>query len=913
MSDDNRPNYFLLLELDLNARWDMTEFTKRLKIKRGEWSRVSGQSVGKKKTDAQLALEYLDKITPVMTDPGLREQERADARAKLADARVRQRSEFGRDLNIMLSKGFLWDADVRALRLTYPEVTRDPELADKLDHLPTRAINEQHVIPAQLDPSTAKGIQLGLDTLGEKSLYTVLATEVDPGISERSPLDRLSAAANSLYDLANKNPNKGVRQEAKQSLGGHAMHVFETDHARSRYDNTIALAPVVELIEKYRLATATVKRLEAGQVERFLADAAAVGATTEVALAMLLKQFEMLKWTMQLPASVVELTHEDQVRCEGCESWNDTENEFCVVCGTRLRIICPRCDRTVSGHGACGGCGFPVGDFDWVTLLLRDCTELVDREDLAGAERKLAEAERAWPSEGDDELAVRLKECRRLVASLRAKRATEDEHAAQKLRVLAEQRNYQALLRRAISAPATVPDRDRIIQQSEEHIREADRLCALAERTTMPERLEHYAEALAHCADHTRARAALNALPPTPPRDLRTESAGHEVRLAWTPSNTDNVRYVVVRKSGAAPASVTDGSRLATGRWTSYTDRAPETGASLHYAVFAQRPTGVASEHAATTTEPVFLPGQVAITSRRVDDGVVELAWQLPIHATGVLVQRTTTGRTTHVVAAEPTMLRDEGLVNGVSHTYTLRASYPDVPASADRSAGVSVSLVPGPPPVPTGPVVVRTVTRNLGLSYRLVDLLPHGAAPGTADVWWTQHRPPIRPGEQYPITELTKHGTLLAEAAAQSFALRRGRYYFAHVAIQHGIGYVGDIRRYAARDEVGELDARNLGDHIRLTWAWPDEVSAALVTYDHDDWPADPTLAAHRQLIERVGNDRTGWYDIAGSTATRGQDFHFVVAAAEISDDEVFVATGVRCAAHLSPQRTGLRRRRGR
>lgn len=914
----DRPNYFLLLGFDLDVPWDAAAFEKRLKTKRGEWSRdvTNGVQGSRKVLTARQALDHLDDMKLVMADENRRKQELADARARLADEDQRRHVELELRLTIMLSKGFLWDAEVTALRRDFPDLTSDPELAERLDHLPTHVLAEQYAVPDRLDQSKANGIRGLLDSLGEKSLYTLLAG-VDRDITDRSSLDRLTDAANALYRQTQQKMNKhDIKLEAKQQLAGHAMQVFKTAHERTRYDNTLMLAPVVGLIEKYQTALGAIRRFEADQVDRFLAEASTAGVAADVALAMLLKHFGDMKWPVQLPANVTGGTHRDQVRCEACRSWNDTEYEFCAACGVRLRITCPKCDRTVSGHGACGRCGFPVGDHDWAALLLHDCAESVDRQDLAGAERRLAEAAGAWPSEGDDELAVRLKECRERVALLRQERTAQDANTARQLRALVEQRNYQAVYRRATNAPVTVPDRERVITESAEHIEEADRLCDLAERaTTTREQSDYYAQALAQCADHWRAERALGALPPHRPKDLHVESTDREVRLSWTPSDSDHVRYLVVRKAGAQPpASVTDGSRLAVLRRTTYLDRAPERGVPLHYAVFAQRATGISSDHGATTTSPIFLTSPVTVTSRRVDDGVVELRWELPVHATGVFVQRTTAGRTIEVTATEPTRLHDAGLANGVSHTYIVRANYSN-PRGADHlSTGVSVTLIPGPPPPPPGPVHVRTVTRNLGVCYRLVDLLPQGAAAGTANVLWTQARPTIRPGDQYPVTDLAKHGALLTESAAQSFALPRpGLYYFAQVVISNGVGYVGDIRRYAARDEVGELAARDYGDVVRLTWNWPDGCAVVLVAYDHDDWPPDPTVAPHRTLVERVGNDPTGWYDIIGANSRHAQKFHFVVAAAERSDDEVFVTTGSRCTAQLNRANPAPQRRRAR
>jgi hypothetical protein len=917
MANDNSPNYFLLLGIDPDAPWNGAIFEALLKAKHSEWCRtvLNGVKTSRAVLAAQTALDRYDDIKWVMTDPIERKRQRVDAHARLADERLRWRSDLERELRIMLGKGFLWDAEVAALRRNYPDLAGDPELVDRLDRLPTRVIAEQHAVPDQLEPAKAKTIQGLLEYLGEKSLYTLLAT-VDPKIGERASLDRLSRAANTLYKQTQQDMNKGPKVTAKQELAGHAMQVFGTAHERSRYDNSRALAPVAGLIAKYQSALATIKRFEPDQVEHFLTDAAAEGVAGDVALAMLLKHFETLKWTVLAPASAAARTQQDQVRCGACQTWNDTENQFCVVCGARLRVTCPSCDRTVPGHGACGKCGFPVGDYDWVALLVRQCAELVDRQDLAGAEEKLASAKRSWPSEGEDELAVRLGQCEELVAPLRLRRAAEDENTARQLHMLTEQRNYHAALNRATNAPVTVPDRERVIGESTEHIREADRLCDLAKRagTSPQQQLDYYSQALAHCADHKRAQVALSALPPEPPHDLRAEPADNVVHLTWEPSSVDNVRYVVVRKAGTLPpVSVADGSRVATVRGTTYDDRAPEQGVPLHYAVFAQRGTGAASEHGAATAEPLFLTGQVTVTGQRVDDGVAELTWLLPVNATGVVVQRTVAGKTTDVTATDPIRLRDEGLANGVSHTYTLRASYPDQAGASRLSAGVSVPLIPGRPPAPPGPVHVRTVTRNLGVCYRLVDLLPQGAAPGTATVLWTQHRPPIRPGEQHPVTDLARYGSLLTETAARSFALPRpGLYYFAQVVIQHGIGYFGDIRRYAARDEVRELDTRNLGDTIRLTWEWPDGCTAALVAYDHDNRPPDPAVAPHQVLVDRVGNDRTGWYDIAGAGSGGEQELHVVVASADRRDDEVFVATGLHRTARIPAKpRKSLRRKR--
>ncbi|MET9265617.1 zinc ribbon domain-containing protein [Amycolatopsis sp. NPDC004079] len=897
MAVEDRPNAFVALGIDPDAPWDPAGYEVALQTKRAEWSRDSDKPLGSAKaTAARRALDSMDEFRRVLADPAAREQERAAARRIMADERVRRAAAFDSELGIMLAKGFLWDAELAKLHRDHPVPSADRDRAERLAGLPVRDVSGEFRVPERLDPSTAKSIAGLLAAVGEKSLYTLLF-KADPTVGAKSPLPRLHQAAKRLSEK-NLNREKHLPGVAEtQALAGHAMSIFASEKEQARYDNTLALAPVDELMAKYQSALNAIKRFEPGQVDQFLAEAVAAGAEADVARAMLMLHFGRLKWVVPFPADA-DPEEAARQRCEACQARNDPENQFCLACGVRLRIECPACARTVSGHGSCGGCGFPVGDYDWAALLARECAEAAGRDDLAAAEEKLAAAKRAWPSDGADELAVRLGECGEQVNRLREQVAAEERRVVGQVRTLIGQRNYHAVRNRVTDARATLAGRDQFLREATEHIDEADRLCDRADRAAdVQEQLAGYALALAQCADHQRARRAINALPPESPHDLRAEPAGAAIRLSWQPSDSDNPRYVVVRKTGdAPPATLADGVRLATVRRTAYEDRAPEPGIPLHYTVFAQRVTGIVSETGAATAEPAFVAGEISLVSQRVGDGTVELEWRLPVHAVGAAVQRTTGGQTTDIAPLGLSRLRDEGLANDVPHTYTVRAVYP-----GRLSRGVTVSLVPCQPPEPPGPVRVRTVPGNLGLCYRIVDLLPQGAGPDSATVLWTQHRPRIRAGEQYSVTELAKSGSLIDAAAAEGFALpRAGLYYFAQVVLRNGVGYVGQIRRYAARDEVGGLEARDRGGAVLITWKWPDGCRAAVVACGRDDWPPDPADAPSRTVVERAGDEETGSYRFDG--AASGRKVFVVVAAAEIREDEVFVATGVRCSAEAAP-----------
>jgi hypothetical protein len=911
MAGENRPNYFVLLGINPDDQWDQASFERRLHAKRSDWSRkiLNGVKTSKAVMEARRALDLIPDMTMVMGDALGRDRERVTARAQLARDAATRNEGFEQTLQILLAKGFIYDNEYAKLRSDYPDLVKTPDVANRMARVPVRALVEEDILPERIDPAMAATIRSLLDSLGEKSLYTLLA-QVDPAIDVSAERDELQRAARQLYNWAQSQADKhqpGLA--AKQELAGHCMALFSSKQERARYDNTLALARVDDLLRRYQSVLAPVKRIDSGQVEQFLRDASNSGAEAAVARAMLLKHFGDQKWTVVLPAAEDGSALANLVRCWVCQGLNDPGDNFCQQCGARFKATCPSCQRTGLGHGSCGRCGFPVGDQDWVQVLIEDCEDLLRRQDLVGAGEMLKKIGRAWPlpATSTNELAVRHRQCAEQYEQLRGQRDEADREVSRRLLTLMEARQYLAAHRLATSAPATVPDRERILKESQEHIREADRQYDLAKRpgTSGPEKAAFYEKALARCADHEKSQQALRVLPPEPPEDLRVVVAGDVVRLRWQPSSTSDVRYVVVRKEGSLPASAVDGSRIATVTTLSYDDVAPQFGIPVHYAVFADR-TGTVSEHCAATTDSVFLTGEVAITSRSVDDGVVVLEWTLPSHAYGVAIDRSSgltpdDRESTEVVATEPTRLHDQGLRNGVTYTYTLRACYRDAQGATWTSNGTSVSLTPGAPPAAPGSVHVRTVDHTLGISYRHVDLVPEPAERGTVNVLWSQRQPAVRPGDRIDVADLARHGSLLTEATARGHALfSAGLYYFVPVTIQHELAYVGGFRRYAAVEEVSNLTATNHGGGIRLQWTWPEGCDIVLVAHGHTDWPADPTVARHQAMIEREDYERSGCYDVRVTGQADEREYFFLVATAVRRADEVFVSSGVRCRARL-------------
>ncbi|GAA2786079.1 hypothetical protein [Saccharopolyspora taberi] len=909
MTGDERPNFFILLEIDPDQPWDKSAYENQLRRMRFRWYKLSsGVQTSPAAVKARRALTLLKEIKYVMADVVLRENERAAARQYLADEQNRRRIELVQTVDLILEKGFVYDVEYAELRENYGALVDHPDVSRLLDGAQKRSLEAERNGPDRLDASQADAIRGRLDELGEESLYTLLA-QVDPAVGPTSGLDLLRRAAKELYARTTATADKtkpGL--SARQELSGQAMAIFDSADMRRQYDNTLQLEPLDRLCRQYRKALDPVRGIDSRQADRFIREAARFGIEEELARNSLVAYFSNLKWTIALPPATAIGAF---VRCEVCQAFNDPEHEFCRDCGTPFEVTCPSCGRTVPAHDICGFCGFPVSDHDWVEALLDDCEDLLAAGDLKGADEKLNSARRAWSlpaGSAEDALAARIKECSRRIADVRDEQRKSDAQRMRNIRSHMDARQYRAARHLLSATHAGFPDRERLLGEVTSRVDAADRWYRNAEQAaTSEEKAELYGKALEECADHAEARRALRGTPPAPPRDLRVTALDGLVRLEWQPSATGGVRYAVVRKSGSRPASATDGERLATVASLAYDDESPETGIPLHYAVFADRD-GTASQQAATTTtDPLLLTQEVTITSPSVDDGAVELRWALPPNAEGVQVSRTSSaeaGTWTDIAAVEPTRLLDGGLRNDVTYTYRLRARFRDGSGGILPSAGRTVSLTPGPPPPPVGTVHVTT-RPGFGFAYRYVRLGWEPPEQGRIVVLKTWQPPPVRSGDTLFADDLRLRGTVLdADAALGHSLTESGACYFTPVLVRHELGYVGDVRRYAAVEEVGDLTAEARRGAVRLQWSWPEGCTAVLVGYDRSGEPADPTVAAHRFTVEREEYERLGYHDVHIGRGTGEADCFFVVASLLRQDDEEFVSSGVRCRARRAKRR---------
>ena len=873
-----RPNFFLILGLDPEAPWDDAVFASAFDNARALWSRQrSGIKQHQTTVDARRNLSFVSEIKRVMMDPMAREAERRAALAERRDDVRRQRARLTERVNLMLAKGFLYDAEFEDLQGDL--AVADEALRQRIEAAQRRPLESAQEDNERLDQATERNLKNNLGILGAANLYAVLR-EVEPGISSDSSREELSEAADKLYRKARNTADKNRPEVgAMQELAGIARKIFGSDELVRKHKLSLLLLPLTEILERYEQALARVRAVDARQFELFLEEAAEKGIDLARAKNVFTRYFRERNWSVEPPSASAEATLKAMVACPRCAKLNAPDLRHCANCGNPLKDECPRCGTVIpASAGACPQCGFPVGQRPYAEYLAEEAEACLTRGDVVGAADFLRQAGQAWPTgrESRDPVGVRL---RRAAEALKLVRE-QQRQAIEQINLLMESRSYRAARRQLRGLPFSNQTTGEMLARCEEEVRASDQRLREARRPGLPDERRGvlYLEALEHCADNNEALRELSLLPPTPPRRLRVEADSERrvVRLTWDPAPDAGCSSVVVRADGPEPPRSALGQHrhvvAARGLWE---DHSPLVGYPMSYAVFTERNTGgTVSEHAAATREPVLMTAEPQVTARP-GNREVELAWILPENAVTVEIQREELPGGRPVLLSVPedgsTRRMDRHVRNGVRYRYTVRAVFayqtPGRPPTERRSRAVEREVIPMAPPALPGPVFARggPPPPDMDLYLHRVELRwPPGEQ---GDVRILRSLPGdqlLTRGQEFAAEELNRYGLVLREPIDIWMRKRERVCYYTPVLAYNGRCYVGEARRYAIGPEVGDLRADHAGTSVAVTWNWPGGINEALVAWDAGVEPPNPVAAPLHTRVARLGAEATGRYDIA-------------------------------------------------
>jgi hypothetical protein len=320
-----------------------------------------------------------------------------------------------------------------------------------------------------------------------------------------------------------------------------------------------------------------------------------------------------------------------------------------------------------------------------------------------------------------------------------------------------------------------------------------------------------------------RKRAAL---PPASPDSLRARVTESGVELSWPTVVGDSVRYRVVRSEGTAPASSGDGRAIETETAsTSALDSTAPVARDLHYAVFATRDGHTYSDPAAvsiTALPPVADLGFTADTSR------VSLSWTMPSSALGAKVEVHTVGAQAETYEVSSPALTVPDLELGRRYTFVVSVVYA-VGGQRMSSEPVQVDASPRGELAAPQAFAVEAVSRagedTIRASWREV--------PGyDVGVWRLPLDVSLVPGSPMLLAELERCGgcrlePLPGETPSAGNVIREyavsGVAAYSAVAVDGERGVPSETIVSGAAPPATEVRAERLGDHVRLSWVWPD------------------------------------------------------------------------------------------
>jgi hypothetical protein len=291
------PNFFLLLALDPHAPWDQANYQKALQEKIRQWNRDS-MSIAKKALPAQANRALLPLIRQVMEDPALREQEAVEARKLLSSRYSIVQEQFEKQLVLLNLKEQVEQEEIDRFVAEFQHIVPATTIHKRIT-VKIRADQQSAQDCKPLDASMAKNIADRLEVIQMRTLYEFLQC------SPNSTTATLLRAAQDLYaQEVRQRPTAEVT--ARVELAGFAMHLFQTNEMRDRYDKTLRQAALQQLL--YDLAESLkrspIKEVHPRQTLYYLQKAAEAGWQEQEALEQLKEYGRTHHWFITIPTKI---------------------------------------------------------------------------------------------------------------------------------------------------------------------------------------------------------------------------------------------------------------------------------------------------------------------------------------------------------------------------------------------------------------------------------------------------------------------------------------------------------------------------------------------------------------------------------------------------------------------------------
>jgi hypothetical protein len=949
----DRPNFFILLELDPDAPWSDDVFRRQLNLKRNKWS-AQTNGVGQAKLDAKRNMDLIPDIEDVMGKAWLRDEEAKEAKRIQRDNEHQQQAKLVEILKVAEGKGYILEAEIETWKKNdlIPNLN-DAQIRTKI-RVPIVATPQpqKSTAPVGLDGVVSKEIQTQLTSLGNvaiDSLYTFLtvyAAEAGAGsVSDKSTCDELKTTASAVYRWSqDRRTLLGSKADTISNLASKVVTYLGDEAKRKLYDITIARSKIQNLLDFYAKVCKESGIINGQQADSFISDASKLGLSADEARAELTAMAAKEKLKI-LPSAGGPITQ----RCYVCDAPNDPSQQACSTCGMPLWVDCPNGDANhlPASIQYCPACDLEIGARFRIPQELESCNESILLKNWVLAERQLARTRSVWRVRRPDDFTRKMDELDAKIAPERERIEKMRKEQEEKERILieaqanvikgiekaiAERHLYRA--RQLLGAMSPPPPNvsayrntiTRGIDQAEDLVRQGRQARARGE---IGEAARLYNLALTDaCADSREAQDALRALPLAPPTHLRMRSSHEQsggadswrVELHWEPSSdagADTIYYV--SKSLTPPTPGNAGEPKGSRNETTWTDSQPQLGMTIYYSVVAEA-NGRRSD---PVSGQILLAAPVADLECEIAPSEVHLRWKATSpHLRRVRIRRgenTAPGNITEGIEIAPqslTSASDASVRTGALYGYSVFAQYVDTDGNAHWSEPATIRAVPQvAPPFITNlraeqadgrlfyaSAVLRCSTPPTGeLTIMRYDSLEDVPRPRASHRWdrLTAHGKEVT--ERIPASQTTPSAATFTDTWAWP-----GRGWYVPVVHVTDMGYVGDLGTpapFVCVRNVSEPATTMTDDMVRLGWTWPRDCTRVVVAYSPARWPS----ATGHVVSESFPCPR----DEAGGRSSsvfqarhpKGAEAFFVVTAYARAGDTELVSAGYRYRAPIKPK----------
>ena len=500
--------------------------------------------------------------------------------------------------------------------------------------------------------------------------------------------------------------------------------IFNSESNRKKYERSIEREKLKSFFAMLKSAPEEFKR------DKYFA---------ESCIKTIQKSFVDFNLSLALYNNEAGLTHEPyepieaviHVTCPSCKASmefgtsKEAENGKCAVCGTKLYVTCPKCDKKVPAFADWCSCGFHISEMKFFDEYYKAAELALKEMNLLEAQRQFANAQNAYP-----------KNPKLITLNKLIKDETDKyEKPLNELKSLMESGKYCSAQKLIDTISTSMPQLNLDTQRKliNDKLSDAKKMMPHLSLPTSV-RANRCVEILESVKDYQPAIDVLKTCPPNAPLNLHgTVKTGNGLvcSLTWNVSGDKGISYCVVRKKNGVPQRYSDGDVLSFDiSTTEFNDKSIQPGISYGYSVFAYRQ-GVYSNPATYVVEN-FSDLDSKSVRAIADNGVCRFSWILPENCIGVRILKGFNSIPSYIpdsncsVIAEQaiTHFEDNAVENDKNYGYRLQCVYL-YNNSFKYSQGYTLILKPEPPPTAVKNVTTKLEGRTVIVKWSNPDTKP--------------------------------------------------------------------------------------------------------------------------------------------------------------------------------------------